>query len=138
MTEYTTYYQLNKPTFDFDPWNDLLNDNFDAIDAALHSFFSLASFVGSWRINTHYGVGTRVFDDVTPSVWECVVDHTSGTGTFLADRTAHPAYWTPIGAITAAASGVTYTPSGWLTVTTVQDAIDAIVAGDILRNQVFS
>ncbi len=47
-----------------------------------------------WAISTSYVVGNEVADSSDNSWWLCAVAHTSGTGTFAADRTAYPSYWT--------------------------------------------
>lgn len=50
----------------------------------------------TWTISTAYTVGTRAMDIADRSYWKCAVAHTSAaTGTFSADRIAHPTFWTP-------------------------------------------
>jgi hypothetical protein len=46
-----------------------------------------------WRVSTDYEVGDIVVDHLTLEVYAALVGHTSGTGTFAADRTANPSYW---------------------------------------------
>ena len=48
----------------------------------------------NWATSTAYAVGARANDTADSSKWKVAVAHTSAaTGTFLADRTAHPANW---------------------------------------------
>jgi hypothetical protein len=49
---------------------------------------------GEWINSTSYIVGERVFDSSDGKIYTCLVSHTSAaTGTFAADRAAHPTYW---------------------------------------------
>ena len=49
----------------------------------------------NWANSTGYIIGSRANDPAGPAVWKCLVAHTSaGAGTFAADRTANPTYWT--------------------------------------------
>ena len=48
----------------------------------------------NWAISTAYAINARVRDAVSGARYKCLVAHTSGTGTFDADRAAHPTYWT--------------------------------------------
>jgi hypothetical protein len=50
---------------------------------------------GSWATATAY-VSGNVRLDTDNTTWLCLVGHTSGNGTFAADRAAHPTYWQPI------------------------------------------
>lgn len=59
----------------------------------------------AWANNHAYALGARAQDPVDSSIWKCAVAHTSATtGTFLADRTANPTYWTT----DAASDGVSW------------------------------
>jgi len=50
-----------------------------------------------WQNNTAYTPGQVAIDDTDNSFWVCVTAHTSAaTGTFAADRSAHPTYWTRV------------------------------------------
>jgi hypothetical protein len=50
----------------------------------------------TWVNNNHYAVGATVVDVADNSFWQNSVAHTSAaTGTFAADRAAHPNYWSP-------------------------------------------
>jgi hypothetical protein len=63
-----------------------------------------------WRNNTHYTVGSNVRDPDDSTFWSVAVDHTSSaTGTFSAERTAHPTYW-QVGAGTDGVSLITGPP----------------------------
>jgi len=47
-----------------------------------------------WAISTAYAINAKAFDTVLFSRWKCLVAHTSAaSGTFEADRIAHPTYW---------------------------------------------
>jgi len=53
------------------------------------------STIAAWLNNTAYAIGAYAKDLTDGSYWRCLVAHTSAAaGTFAADRTAHPAYWT--------------------------------------------
>ena len=48
----------------------------------------------NWAISTPYAIDARATDSADNSHWKVAVAHTSAaSGTFLADRTAHPSYW---------------------------------------------
>jgi hypothetical protein len=48
-----------------------------------------------WKNGLAYSVGTLVYDVNGMTCWSAAVAHTSAaTGTFAADRAAHPTYWT--------------------------------------------
>ena len=92
-TEYTANFALAKPDFRSGPWHDQVNTNADHIDALLYSALSGVG-VETWANNTHYGLGISAMDGTDASIWMCNVPHTSAvSGTFAADRTAHPTYW---------------------------------------------
>ena len=92
-TEYTPNFGLNLPDFRMGPWHDLVNQDFVKIDALLYSALS-GTNVAVWQHNTPYTVGVTILDDTDATIWMCSVSHTSAaTGTFAADRAAHPTYW---------------------------------------------
>jgi hypothetical protein len=45
-----------------------------------------------WVGTTHYAIGATTRDPAG-TLWTNKVDHTSGSGTFVADRAANPTYW---------------------------------------------
>ena len=51
--------------------------------------------VAAWATATAYVPG-NVRLDTDSTTWVCLVAHTSGAGTFAADRAAHPTYWQQI------------------------------------------
>jgi hypothetical protein len=53
--------------------------------------------IAVWATATAYVPG-NVRLDTDNSTWLCLVGHTSGNGTFAADRAAHPTYWQQIAA----------------------------------------
>jgi hypothetical protein len=81
------------PDFRMGPWHDLVNEDFATIDELL---FSLYQGVDTqvWTNNTGFTAGDTAIDATDSSYWVCSVSHTSApTGTFAADRAAHPTYW---------------------------------------------
>jgi hypothetical protein len=75
------------------PWHDLLNEDITKLDQLLYSAMSSANS-SPWENATVYTIGTTVIDTDDSSTWMCNADHTSAaTGTFSADRAAHPTYW---------------------------------------------
>jgi hypothetical protein len=93
-TDYTTNFQLALPDFRMGPWHDLINGNLKKIDTLLFNALSGAN-VEVWIHSTQYHLGDNTLDDTDATIWLCVVAHTSAaTGTFAADRAAHPTYWT--------------------------------------------
>lgn len=79
--------------FNFPNWGDDANENTKIIDAGF-SVIGVA-IKGAWDNNTPYVRGDLVIDVILNSIWRCNIDHTSAAaGTFEADRTAHPTYWT--------------------------------------------
>jgi len=85
---------LIKPAYDEAGWADTMNDNLDAIDAAIATSIFFTGYRGAWLLNTLYRVNDVAVDAVLNEIYLCAVEHTSpGTGTFLAARTATPANW---------------------------------------------
>ena len=92
-TQYTGNFGLAMPDFRQGPWHDLINNDIVKIDALLYSALSGAD-VALWTNNTAYTNGTTALDGSDASIWMCSVNHTSAiSGTFAADRAAHPTYW---------------------------------------------
>jgi hypothetical protein len=51
----------------------------------------------AWANSTQYVNGIKVKDAVDTTFWQCKITHASAiSGTFAADRAAHPTYWTQI------------------------------------------
>src|SRR5262245_2422129 len=73
-----------------------VNDNGDPVlryDGTNWNSLSLSGAT-NWAISTAYAVGAIAKDTTDSSYWRCLVAHTSAaSGTFAADRTAHPTYW---------------------------------------------
>lgn len=97
--------------FNFPNWGDDENQNMKVIDAG----FGLTgiSVKGAWLNGTLYNAGDLVVDTDQNTIWRCQVTHTSAlTGTFAADRAAHPTYWVDASQSLHArgqwATGVTY------------------------------
>lgn len=53
----------------------------------------LGDYDSNWATTTAYTAGVRVRDTVSGAVYTCMTSHTSGAGTFAADRAANPGYW---------------------------------------------
>jgi hypothetical protein len=60
-----------------------------------------------WTNGTAYAVGVKLHDAQGDTYWQAAVAHVSGAGTFAADRSAHPTYWTSIAPIVIAAETAT-------------------------------
>ena len=114
----------------------------------LVSHTSLPVYVVEWAGETEYVVGDVRIDSISLDNYVCNVAHTSGTGSFEEDRTAHPTYWTYLdntsgmGTLaTEILAHPTYWSAGYATLPLlyealnptklVQDAFDATMAGDI-------
>ena len=94
MTDFTQNLNLAKPAFDQRQWQDLVNENFDVLDALWAKYFATTGLVGVWKNAAAYTVNQLVVDETLGSIWRCEVAHTSpSSGTFLASRTANPTYW---------------------------------------------
>lgn len=92
-TEYTEHFRFSLPDFRTGPWHDLVNDDFVSIDELLWNLFQGVDTT-YWANDQLYLHGTTAIDPVDQSFWICMVDHTSAvSGTFAADRAAHPTYW---------------------------------------------
>ncbi len=74
---------------------------------------TLAVSTSNWANSTAYAISAQVYDAVTQQYFSALKGHTSAaSGTFAADRLAHPDYWTvqtytspPLGLLVAAAPG---------------------------------
>ena len=90
---YTPNYQFKLINFDTPRWHTLEYANWIQVDTIL-SAAGVPHIRGVWLNATAYTTGDRVLDPETGDIWRCDVTHTSAaTGTFEADRTAHPTYW---------------------------------------------
>lgn len=97
--------------FNFPNWGDDENQNMKVIDAGFG--MTGISIKGAWQNGALYNAGDLVVDTDQNTIWRCQVSHTSAlTGTFAADRTAHPTYWVDASQSLHArgqwATGVTY------------------------------
>lgn len=95
MTDtFTAGYAFVKPDFNFVPWHDKLNGNWDKVDALLNTYIGAFGAAGIWAISTMYTKGDRVYDPDWLGIWLCEVTHTSSASlSFEDDRAAHPTYW---------------------------------------------
>ena len=92
-TAYTTNFQLAMPDFRTGPWHDLVNNDFKKIDQLILGSMSVVRAL-DWTNATAYAPGQSAFEPGNVTTWMCSVSHTSAvSGTFAADRAAHPTYW---------------------------------------------
>lgn len=114
-TNPTPNMNLSRPDFNSSSWHTDVNGNWVKLDNALGSL-NIVDVDSVWAVSTAYVVADRVRDPDTGTIWDALVNHTSGTGTFAADRLAHPSYWAQV------TTGIVWR-SGWLTATAyrVQD-----------------
>jgi hypothetical protein len=95
-TQYTPNFGLALPDFRQGPWHDLLNGDLSKLDSILYAALSSVD-TPLWTNSTAFTVGLTALDPVAGTTWMCLVNHTSAaTGTFAADRTLHPTYWTQL------------------------------------------
>ncbi len=94
-TSFTKNLRFPKPDFLSEPWSAQVQATFDAIDTVLYGV-SVSIGLTTWLKATVYIPGNTRYDPVDGSVWFCLVGHTSGAGTFSADRIAHPTFWTSV------------------------------------------
>ena len=96
---YTLNYNFSIPRYDTQLWHGAMKDNLKLIDALIAAL-GLPVVSGIWQNSTSYAVGARAFDTSNSTIYEAQVAHTSASsGTFLADRTANPTYWTAVTAV---------------------------------------
>jgi len=95
VKEYTTYFDLEVPTFDFPGWHTYYERNLKTMDGILYLMTGADSLKGIWKNSKNYDIGDRVVDTVAAEAFECFVQHTSAAPptTFDQDRNAHPTYW---------------------------------------------
>ncbi len=92
-TEYTDHFRLNLPDFRMGPWHDLVNEDFITLDQLLFSLYQGVD-TQTWENNKLYMPGTTAIDPDDNTFWVAIIEHTSApTGSFSADRAAHPTYW---------------------------------------------
>lgn len=97
VTSYTSNYNFGKVDFDSSPWHDDEHANWTLLDGLLLAYIGVSDIAGIWDNSTAVTVGQRYGDSADGTLWECEVAHTTATsGTFSADRTANPTYWTQI------------------------------------------
>lgn len=95
-TEFTQYFRLRLPDFRTSPWHDEMNANTADIDSILYRSL-VAQNIEVWVNDFDYTIGDIAIDPDNATFWLCTTDHTSAAaGTFAADRTANPTYWSSI------------------------------------------
>lgn len=132
----TTNFALNKPTFDYKLYHDLVNANFDVIDAILNQYLAVQNVVGVWQNSTAYTVGQRVIDSIVGTIYNCNIAHTSSASPvlFSADRASNPTYWSSLSQAASArgawTSGTQYQTNDFVSSGNIfAVAIDAHVSG---------
>lgn len=94
MTTYTRNYNFEKIDFNLVPWDTKEHNNWDLLDQILSTIFLLPNVKGIWQNSTAYAVGDTTLDAATLEWYTCKVANTSSpSGTFAAERVAHPTYW---------------------------------------------
>lgn len=98
MVDYTPNMKLVIPVANQTPWTEDMDGNLSIIDSVVGQFIAIPGFSGAWDNSVAYTVGQVVVEVPASTIWNCNITHTSaGAGTFAADRTANPTYWTLIG-----------------------------------------
>lgn len=94
---YTKYFRFPKTDFLSEPWQQGIWDSFDAIDLLMYNQ-SVSCNIETWQNSTNYAVGNMAIDSSDGSTWMCAVAHVSAPSptTFLQERQANSALWTPI------------------------------------------
>ena len=88
------------PQYDDEPFIDVMQEFAEMVDEDMGSIVITGGVaVEVWDTATPYVLNDRVIDEDTLKFYRCLIPHTSGSGTFAADRTAHPTYWENIGAV---------------------------------------
>lgn len=97
-TEFTPNRNYPYPSFDDEPFIDVMREFALDVDRDMGALVIAGGIpVVVWDNNTAYAVDDRVLDATSMQIYQCLVAHTSGATTFLADRTASPTYWLAIG-----------------------------------------
>lgn len=96
VVERTANFGFALTRFNTPRWQDREWSNWRTVDTVLNSFLGISNIVGEWEPSTVYEVGQRVVDPDASTIFECLIQHTSGTGTFAQDRAANPTYWQQI------------------------------------------
>ena len=111
VREYTEYFDLELPTFDFPGWHVYYDRNLKTIDSILYLMTGSDSLKGVWKNSRAYLIGDLVVDVDVAFAFECFVAHTSAPApaSFADDRNAHPTYWHSVDFIHAL-SGTSITP----------------------------
>jgi len=90
---YTPNYGFKLINFDTPRWHTLEYANWSQLDSMFLQF-GASGIRGEWLNSTEYLIGERVFDGTNGLIYRCLVQHVSATtGTFAADRTLHPTFW---------------------------------------------
>ncbi len=99
-TAFTTNFGLEKPDFRSEDWGSRVVRGTDTIDRVIQAALQTANVI-AWTPNTVMASGAIRSDNTTTpaTYWTCSVPHTSGAGTFVADRAAHPTFWVALSSI---------------------------------------
>lgn len=93
-TTFTPHLRLPIPDFRSSPWSQQIQDALTMLDEAFYNSLTAAG-IEPWTNGVVFTVGRIVFDTDLNTFWIASVSHTTAaTGTFEAERNAHPTYWT--------------------------------------------
>lgn len=88
------------PQYDDEPFIDVMQEFAEMVDEDIANFVTAEARVfPAWDTSTDYEIGDRVLDEDNLRFYQALVQHTSGTGTFEANRTANPTYWESVGIV---------------------------------------
>jgi hypothetical protein len=97
VSSLTTNYSFKLIDFNSSPWHDDEHSNWRMLDGILNLITTVPALYGFWENATAYTENQRVVEEETGKVFRCLVDHTSASsGTFSADRTSNPSYWSEL------------------------------------------
>lgn len=92
---YTTNYLFSLPPFDYQRWQDLVNNNFRTVDALLAKYISVLNVKGVWANSTAYVTDDVTVDPTEGQLYRATSDHVSSATptTFAEYRAANPGVW---------------------------------------------
>jgi hypothetical protein len=98
VREYTEYFDLELPAFDFPSWHVYYDRNIKTIDSILYLMTGSDNLKGIWKNSRDYLIGDLVVDIDVAFAFECHVAHKSAPAPtlFATDRANHPTYWHPV------------------------------------------
>lgn len=93
---YTPNFNFALPPFDYQRYQDLVNNNMRTADALLAKYIAVLNVQGVWENSTVYAVGDVTVDSSEGQLYRCLSAHTSpgAPTTFAQYRTNNPGVWT--------------------------------------------